>query len=63
MTCSLSIPSVLIEVGYEFMVYTTAEQDESVTLCAVILNSPDGSPRPFTLSATTEDGEAGKSIY
>ena len=50
-----------IEVGYEFSVYTTTEGTGVVTLCAVVMNPPGGSPRPFTINATTEDGSAGTS--
>jgi hypothetical protein len=46
-----------IEVGYEFSVYTTTEGIGVVTLCAVT-NFPGGSPRPFTINATAEDGSA-----
>ena len=45
--------------GYEFTVYITTESDEILQVCAVVMNVPSGSPAPFTLSATTEDGEAG----
>ena len=48
-----------IEVGYEYTTYTTSEGQENVLLCVVVTNFPDGSPRPFTLLATTEDGSAG----
>ena len=48
-----------IEVGYEFSVYTTTEGTGVVTLCTVVINFPGGSPRPFTINATTEDGSAG----
>jgi hypothetical protein len=44
-----------IEVGYDFSVYTTTEGTGVVTLCAVV---PGGSPRPFTINDTTEDGSA-----
>jgi hypothetical protein len=48
-----------IRVGYEFSVYTTTEGTGVVTLCAVVMNFPgSGSPRPFTINATTEDGSA-----
>ncbi|CAI8026301.1 Deleted in malignant brain tumors 1 protein [Geodia barretti] len=47
-----------IEVGYEFSVYTTTEGTGVVTLCTVVINFPGGSPRPFTINATTEDGSA-----
>ncbi|CAI8013538.1 hypothetical protein GBAR_LOCUS8570 [Geodia barretti] len=47
-----------IEVGYEFSVYTTTEGIGVETLCAVVMNFPGGSPRPFTINATTEDGSA-----
>ena len=49
----------MIEVGYESLIYTTAEGAEVVTLCAVVSNFPDGSPRQFTVNAITEDGSAG----
>ena len=52
-----------IEVGYEFSVYPTPEGAGSVTLCAVVMNFPGGSPRPFTITATTEDGSAGMYIH
>ena len=45
-----------IEVGYEFSVYTTTE---GTTLCAVVMNPPGGSPRPFAINATAENGTAG----
>ena len=48
-----------IQVGYEFSVYTTTEGTGVVTLCAVVMNFPGGSPRPFTINTTTEDGTAG----
>ena len=51
--------SVPIEVGYEFTQFTTTEGQGFVRLCAVILNFADGSPRPFTISATTQNGFAG----
>ena len=44
---------------YEFEEYTTTEGQGSVSLCAVTINFADGSPRPFTISATTEDEVAG----
>ena len=48
-----------IIVGYEFTSYTTTEAMGSVTLCAIIYNPPSGvAPRPFTISATTQDGTA-----
>ena len=50
----------MVEVGYEFTVYTTTEREGYVTLCAVVMNFPDGSPRPFVVSATTDDGMASK---
>ena len=50
-----------IDVGYEFTAYTTTEGDGLVTLCTIIMNSDEGSPRPFVISSTTEDGVAGKS--
>ena len=52
-----SVPT--IRVGYEFAEYTTFEGDEVLTLCVVVTDFPDGSPRPFTIKATTEDGVAG----
>ena len=51
---------VAVDVGYEFTVYTTTEGEGFVTLCAVVMNSDEGSPRPFVVSATTDDGEASK---
>ena len=55
----VTLSSVPIEVGYEFSVYSTPEGAGLVTLCAVVMNFPGGSPRPFTINATTEDGSAG----
>ena len=54
------ILSVVVEVGYEFTVYTTTEGEGFVTLCAVVMNSDEGSPRHFVVSATTDDGIASK---
>ena len=50
----------MVEVGYEFTVYTTTEREGYVTLCAIVMNFSDGSPRPFVVSATTDDGIASK---
>ena len=50
-----------IDVGYEFTAYTTTEGDGFVTLCTIIMNSDEGSLRPFVISSTTEDGVASKS--
>ena len=58
--CVLLVP---IDVGYEFTVYTTTEGEGFVTLCAVVMNSDEGSPRPFVVSATTDDEEASKLDY
>ena len=58
-----ALPSGTIEVGYEFSVYTTTEGIGVVTLCAVVMNFPGGSPRPFTINATTEDGSAGMNNF
>ena len=52
-----------IEVGYEFTVYTATEGEGFVTLCAVIMNFPDGAPRPITINATTVDGTAGLKLH
>ena len=52
---------VQINVGYEFSVYTTTEVTGVVTLCVVVVNFPGGSPSPFTINVTTEDGTAGMS--
>ena len=40
------------------MEYTAPEGDGSIQLCAVI-TSHNGAPRPFIISATTQDGTAG----
>ena len=48
-----------ILVGYEYTASTTTEGERVVTLCAVVINFLDGSPSPFAVSATTEDGTAG----
>ena len=44
--------------GYELVEVTATETDGFVELCVEIM-SHDGAPRPFTLSATTQDGTAG----
>ena len=56
----MCVLSVLVEAGYEFTVYTTTEGERCVTLCAVVRNFAHGSPRPFVISATIEDGGASK---
>ena len=48
-----------IEVGYERTEYTTPE-GVAVDLCAVVTSPGTGAPRPFTISASTRDGTAGK---
>ena len=61
MTCIFKKPlSGPIEVGYEFVNYTTTEEEGNVTLCVVVTNFPDGSPREFSLLASTVDGSAGQ---
>ena len=51
-------------VGYELTVYTTSEGDGHVEMCAVVFDPPSGgAPRSFTLTVTTEDGTAGRSVY
>ena len=50
----------LIQVGYDPTVYVTSEGDMYVDLNIVVFSHPVvGTPRPFTLSATTSDGTAG----
>ena len=39
--------------------YSATERIGVVTVCAVVSNILSGSPRPFTLNFTTEDGSAG----
>ena len=56
MYCSFLIDP--IEVGYEFTVYTTSEGERFIQLCAVVTSHVAGSPRPFTIASTTEDGVA-----
>ena len=49
-----------IRVGYEPIVYTTTEGIGKVELNIAVLSHPiSGSPRPFTISVTTQDGSAG----
>ena len=48
---------------YEFEEYTTTEGQGSVRLCAVIMNFADGSPRPFTISATTQNGNNNSNMH
>ena len=49
-------PAAPIVVGYEVVEYTTSEGTGSVELCAVVSSHPAGTPRDFTISATTQDG-------
>ena len=59
LTHTLSLSLFLeIVVGYEKIVYITPEGMSYVELCAVV-TSHDGAPRPFIISATTQDGTAG----
>ena len=48
----------LIDVGYEFTVYTTSEGHPYVELCTVTVSHPGGTPRAFVITATTSDGTA-----
>ena len=60
--CALTVPhpAVIITVGYELATYTTSERQGSLELSITVFNFPtDGTPRPFTLSVSTEDGSAG----
>ena len=47
-----------IEVGYEFSVYTTAEDTNEIEVCALVMNYRTGSPRKFSIRSTTENGAA-----
>ena len=52
--------SVPIEVGYHPMVYITSESIEFVVLNISVFSHPvTGTPRPFTLSVSTQDGTEG----
>ena len=54
------IISLGIEVGYDPTVYTTSEGEGMVELNIFVFSHPvTGTPRPFTLSVTTQDGTAG----
>ena len=54
------IISLGIELGYDPTVYTTSEGEGMVKLNIFVLSHPvTGTPRPFTLSVTTQDGTAG----
>ena len=50
-----------IEVGY-VVAETTTERETSTELCLRVLNFPSA-PRPFSLTATTQDGSASRSLY
>ena len=39
--------------------YRATEGEGVVTLCALIMNFAEGSPRPFTLNSSTDDRLAG----
>ena len=52
--------SSAIQVGYDPTVYTTSESMGFVVLNISVFSHPiTGTPRPFTLSVTTQDGTAG----
>ena len=57
------IISLGIEVGYDLTLYTTSEGEGMVELNIFVFSHPvTGTPRPFTLSVTTQDGTAGMLI-
>ena len=64
MISALTVPSpAVITVGYELATYTTSEGEGSLELSITVFNFPtDGTPRPFTLSVSTEDGSAGMKV-
>ena len=49
-------PTEPIVVGYEVVDYTSSEGIGLVELCAVVTSHPAGTPKDFTISATTWDG-------
>ena len=53
--------SELIEVGYDPVSYVTTETDGFVDLIIRVFSNPGGSPRPFSLSINTEEGNASMS--
>ena len=59
MLLTVTSPAV-IAVGYELETYTTSEGEGSLELTITLFNfSTDGTPQPFFLSVSTEDGSAG----
>ena len=52
----------LIEVGFEFTEYHTLEE-ATIELCIVAISHSGGTPRPFILNFTTENGNAGRCVH
>ena len=59
------VPSeAVITVGYELATYTTSEGEGTLELAITVFNFPtNGTPQPFTLSVSTEDGSAGMKFF
>ena len=57
-------PPALIQVGFEFSVYSTAEGQGSVEVCASILNSANVTTQFFTVQLFAQDNTAiGTSVF
>ena len=57
----LSVFYSVIEVGYDPVSYLTTETAGFVDLTIRVFSHPGGSPRPFSLAISTEDGTASMS--
>ena len=61
-SCVNNVPSE-IQVGYDPTLYVTSEGEGMVELNILVFSHPvTGTPRPFTLSVSTQDGTAGMCI-
>ena len=52
-------PAQQITVGFGASVYTTTESEGTVDVRIVVMDPSGGTPRPFSLSVTTQDNTAG----
>ena len=53
------VPAPQITVGFGASVYTATESERMVDVSIVVTDSSGGTPRPFSLSVTTQDNTAG----
>ena len=58
MFCIFSTPSAIVQVGFEFPMYSTTEGQGPVEVCVSILNSADVTTQFFTVQLFSQNNSA-----